>query len=344
MHEADRCAIVALMATTKTIELRTDDSRAPLAARSSSARSASSPTPLSIYLPIVAAEAQRRHAHRRRRQHLHRLHGRRRLPQRRPLAPARRRGGAGAARALRAHRLHDRPVRGLRRARRAADRASRRSRGPAKAAFFNAGTEAVENAVKFARSYTKRPAVIAFEGALPRPHAALDDADLEDAPVQGRPRARSRPRSTACRSRTTTAGPTPTTALAALERAFVTQVAAESVAAIVIEPVQGEGGFVVAPPEFIAGRAARSATSTGSCSSSTRCRPASARTGKMFAIEHYGVEPDLITVAKSIAAGPAALGRDRQGGDHGRARATRRSAARTSATRSRRRPRSPCST
>ena len=61
--------------------------------------------------------------------------------------------------------------------------------GPAKAAFFNAGTEAVENAVKFARAYTKRPAVIAFEGALPRTHAALAVADLEDAPVQGRARA-----------------------------------------------------------------------------------------------------------------------------------------------------------
>ena len=66
---------------------------------------------------------------------------------------------------LRAHGLHDRPVRGLRRARRAADRGGA-VLGPAKAAFFNAGTEAVENSIKFARSYTKRPAVIAFEGAF----------------------------------------------------------------------------------------------------------------------------------------------------------------------------------
>ena len=68
------------------------------------------------------------------------------------------------------------------------------------------------------------------------------------------------------------------------------------------------------------------------------------RTGRLFAIEHYGVEPDLITVAKSIAGGPAALGRARPGGDHGRARRLGASAARTSATPSRRRPRSPCST
>ena len=67
---------------------------------------------------------------------------------------------------LRAHRLHDRPVRGLRRARRAAARAGADLSGHAKAAFFNAGTEAVENAVKFARAYTGRPAVIAFEGGF----------------------------------------------------------------------------------------------------------------------------------------------------------------------------------
>ena len=68
------------------------------------------------------------------------------------------------------------------------------------------------------------------------------------------------------------------------------------------------------------------------------------RTGRMFAIEHFDVEPDLITVAKSIAGGPAALGRARQGGDHGRTRATTPSAAPTSAIRSHRLPRSPCST
>ncbi len=60
--------------------------------------------------------------------------------------------------------------------------------GPGKAAFFNAGTEAVENAVKLARAYTGRPAVIALRGRLPRPDAAVADADVEDAPVQGRAR------------------------------------------------------------------------------------------------------------------------------------------------------------
>ena len=60
--------------------------------------------------------------------------------------------------------------------------------GPAKAAFFNAGTEAVENSIKFARSYTKRPGGDRVRGRLPRPHAPLDDDDLEDASVQGGPR------------------------------------------------------------------------------------------------------------------------------------------------------------
>ena len=100
---------------------------------------------------------------------------------------------------------------------------------------------------------------------------------------------------------------------------------------------------MVAPPEFMRGRAPdlrRARDRARRRRGADRLRPHR----QLFAIEHYDVEPDLITVAKSIAAGPAALGRDRQGGDHGRAAATRRSAAPTSATRSRRPPRSPCST
>ena len=88
------------------------------------------------------------------------------MPQRRALASGRRRGRAGAARPLQPHRLHGRPLRGLRRRSPSGSPSACRSRGPVKAAFFNAGTEAVENAVKFARAYTKRPAVIAFEGGF----------------------------------------------------------------------------------------------------------------------------------------------------------------------------------
>ena len=91
-------------------------------------------------------------------------------------------------------------------------------------------------------------------------------------------------------------------ALAALERAFLMQVAADDVAAIVLEPVQGEGGFIVAPQEFVAGVRAI-------CDRHEivlvvdEVQTGFGRTGRMFAIEHYGIEPDLMTVAKSIAAG-----------------------------------------
>src|SRR5205814_5491433 len=97
-------------------------------------------------------------------------------------------------------------------------------------------------------------------------------------------------------------GPSAEAALAALERALVTTVAAESVAAVVIEPVQGEGGFVVAPKEFLEG-VRRICDEHGIVLVVDEVQTGFGRTGKLFAIEHYGIEPDLITVAKSIAAG-----------------------------------------
>src|SRR3954463_603446 len=114
--------------------------------------------------------------------------------------------------------------------------------GPAKAAFFNAGAEAVENAVKFARAYTGRPAVIAFDGAFHgRTLLALSLTSKVHPYKAG-------------------LGPfspevyrVPFNALAALRGAFKTLVAPENVAAIVFEPVQGEGGFVPGTPEFVRG-------------------------------------------------------------------------------------------
>jgi 4-aminobutyrate aminotransferase/(S)-3-amino-2-methylpropionate transaminase len=97
-------------------------------------------------------------------------------------------------------------------------------------------------------------------------------------------------------------GPSASGALAALERAFVTTVAAENVAAIVIEPVQGEGGFVVAPPEFLEG-VRRICDDNGIVLVIDEVQTGYGRTGKMWGIEHYDVEPDLMTIAKSIAAG-----------------------------------------
>ena len=97
-------------------------------------------------------------------------------------------------------------------------------------------------------------------------------------------------------------GPSAAGALASLERAFVTQVAAETVAAIVIEPVQGEGGFVVAPPEFLQG-VRRLCDENGIVMVVDEVQTGYGRTGAMWGIEHAGVEPDLVTIAKSIANG-----------------------------------------
>jgi len=174
-------------------------------------------------------------------------------------------------------------------------------RGPAKAAFFNAGTEAVENAIKFARLYTKRPAVIAFDGAFhgrtllsmtltSRPHPYK----LGMGPLA--PEVYRAPFPQDYR------GPDAEIALAELRQLFLTQVAAEQVAAIIVEPVQGEAGFLPAPQRFMTGLRAI-CDEHGICLIADEVQTGFARTGKLFAIEHYDVEPDLITVAKSIAGG-----------------------------------------
>ena len=173
--------------------------------------------------------------------------------------------------------------------------------GPTKAAFFNAGTEAVENAVKFARAYTKRPAVIAFEGGFHGRTLLSLSLTSKTHPYKAgfgpfAPEVYRAPYAQDYR------GPDTGTALAALERMLVTQVAAETVAAIVVEPVLGEGGFVVAPHDFIAG-IRRICDDNGIVMVVDEVQTGFARTGRLFAIEHYDVEPDLIVVAKSIAGG-----------------------------------------
>jgi len=173
--------------------------------------------------------------------------------------------------------------------------------GPVKAAFFNAGTEAVENAVKFARLATKRPAVIAFEGGFHgRTYLSLSLTSkvrpYKDGLGPFAPEIYRLPFPNDYR-RVSVAD-----ALDALERALVMQVAPESVAAIVVEPVQGEGGFVVAPPEFMAGLR-RVCDKHGIVLVADEVQTGFARTGHFFACEHFDVEPDLICIAKSIAMG-----------------------------------------
>jgi 4-aminobutyrate aminotransferase/(S)-3-amino-2-methylpropionate transaminase len=173
--------------------------------------------------------------------------------------------------------------------------------GPAKAAFFNAGTEAVENAIKFARSYTKRPAVIAFEGAFHGRTLLSMTMTSKTHPYKAglgpfAPEVYRVPYAQDYR------GPSAREALDALRRALVTQVAPEQVAAVVIEPVQGEGGFVVAPQEFMRG-VRELCDEHGIVLVVDEVQTGFARTGRMWGIEHFDVEPDLMTVAKSIAAG-----------------------------------------
>ena len=163
--------------------------------------------------------------------------------------------------------------------------------GETRAAFFNSGAEAIENSIKFARSFTKRPAVIGFEGAFHgRTLLALSLTSKTHPYKAG-------------------LGPfapetyrVPFDDLDALEYAFKTRVAAEDVAAIVIEPVQGEGGFVVPSREFMQGLR-RICDERGIVLVVDEVQTGFCRTGKTFAVEHFGIEPDLITIAKSLAAG-----------------------------------------
>ena len=163
--------------------------------------------------------------------------------------------------------------------------------GPAKAAFFNAGTEAVENAVKFARAYTGRSAVIAFEGAFHgRTYLSLALTS------------KTRPYKEGFGPFAPEVYRVPFNDIPAIRRAFQTLVAAEDVAAIVFEPVQGEGGFIPATQEFVEGVRAI-CDEHGIVMVCDEVQSGFARTGRFFAIEHFGVTPDLITVAKSIAMG-----------------------------------------
>ena len=163
--------------------------------------------------------------------------------------------------------------------------------GPAKAAFFNAGTEAVENAVKFARAYTGRSAVIGFEGAFHgRTYLSLALTS------------KTRPYKEGLGPFAPEVYRVPFNDVGAIHGAFKTLVAAADVAAIVFEPVQGEGGFIPATQEFVEGVRAI-CDEHGIVMICDEVQSGFARTGRFFAIEHFGVTPDLITVAKSIAMG-----------------------------------------
>ena len=175
---------------------------------------------------------------------------------------------------------------------------------PKKAVLFNSGTEAVENAVKIARAVTGRPGVIAFQGAFHgRTYMSLSlTSKVEPYKKNFGPfmtEVYRVPYPYPYRS------PSPDATgwvMSHLEELFATHVQADKIAAIVVEPVLGEGGFVVPPPNFLP-QLRGLADRHGILLVVDEIQTGLGRTGRMFAIEHYGVEPDLMIVAKSIAAG-----------------------------------------
>ena len=173
--------------------------------------------------------------------------------------------------------------------------------GARKAIFFSTGAEAVENAVKIARAHTGRPAVISFRGSFHgrtlltlsltgsvspyKQNFGPYAAEIYQAPFPYEYRGWSTER-----------------AIASLENLFEAEVSPKRVAAVIIEPVLGEGGFVPASAAFL-GHLRELTERHGIMLIADEIQSGFGRTGKFFAIEHSGVTPDLITVAKSLAAG-----------------------------------------
>ncbi|MDC9813994.1 MULTISPECIES: 4-aminobutyrate--2-oxoglutarate transaminase [Rhizobium] len=163
------------------------------------------------------------------------------------------------------------------------------------------GAEAVENAVKIARAYTKRPGIVAFSGAfhgrtmlgmaltgkvMPyKKNFGPFPADVYHAPFPN-----------------PFLGISTEEAISGLERLFAADIDPERIAAFIVEPVQGEGGFNVAPKEFLV-RLREMADRYGIVLIADEVQAGMARTGRMFGFEHAGVEPDLVTMAKGLAGG-----------------------------------------
>ena len=179
---------------------------------------------------------------------------------------------------------------------------------PKKTILLNSGAEAVENAIKIARAYTKRPAVICFEdgfhgrtlltlGLTSKTHpykAGFEPfpSEIYRIPFAYCYRCSYNLSYPACKLH----------CARHLEDTFKRVVAAESVAAIIVEPVLGEGGFVVPPPEWLS-TVHEICKKHGILLIADEVQTGFARTGKFFACEHYNVEPDLLVSAKSLGGG-----------------------------------------
>jgi 4-aminobutyrate aminotransferase/(S)-3-amino-2-methylpropionate transaminase len=182
--------------------------------------------------------------------------------------------------------------------------------GPKKAMITSTGAEAVEQAIQIARAASGRPAVIAFEGAyhgrtlltqtLTSKYALFKKGFGPFVPEIYRAQFPYLYR-TAIGTDLSDAQKTELI-WEAFERFLVADVMPEHVAAVIIEPVQGEGGFIPVPHEFMR-RLREVCTRHGIALIADEVQCGYARTGRMFAIEHYGVEPDLVTMAKSMGGG-----------------------------------------
>jgi 4-aminobutyrate aminotransferase / (S)-3-amino-2-methylpropionate transaminase / 5-aminovalerate transaminase len=172
-------------------------------------------------------------------------------------------------------------------------------KGPAKTILFSTGSEAVENAIKIARAATGRPGVIAFTGGFHGRTMLTMAVTGKVVPYKAR------------------FGPFPADiyhvpfpangvgveqSLQSLRFLFKADIEPQRVAAILIEPVQGEGGFNIAPRELMT-ELRKLCDQNGMLLIVDEVQTGFARTGKFLAIEHFGVEPDLVTAAKSIAGG-----------------------------------------
>jgi 4-aminobutyrate aminotransferase/(S)-3-amino-2-methylpropionate transaminase len=172
---------------------------------------------------------------------------------------------------------------------------------PKKTIFLTTGAEAVENAIKIARFHTKRSGVIAFSGGFHGRTLACMSLTGKVQPYKAGfgpmlPEIYHLPFPMPYH------GISVEHSLAALEQLFKADIDPARVAAIIIEPVLGEGGFYAAPTELL--RKLRSVCDAhGIVFIADEIQSGFGRTGRMFAIEHSGVEPDLITIAKSVAGG-----------------------------------------
>ncbi|WP_081768742.1 4-aminobutyrate--2-oxoglutarate transaminase [Herbaspirillum sp. RV1423] len=170
-----------------------------------------------------------------------------------------------------------------------------------KTALFSTGAEAVENAIKIARAATGRSAIISFSGGF---HGRtmmgmaltgkVAPYKLGFGPFPGEVYHAPFPMALH--------GVGSEAALAAINGLFKSDVDPKRVAAVILEPVQGEGGFYAAPPEFMRGLRAL-CDEHGILLIADEVQTGFARTGKLFAMEHYDVLPDLMTMAKSLAGG-----------------------------------------